>query len=382
MMTPTASGGNLTVTTPANYAGTFLVTVTASDGTLMSSQPVLVTVTDQSPQLGGVADKATPHNQQLSPIALSVSPGAVIQSFVSATGPAADLQRQLGLYLNGSYYQNFDGLNEKWLYSATQRQWYVILPDGEVRPANTISNPGTDVATLDSSYWQDPNLIYAPPLPAVTATVSGGNLIVKTPTPFNYAGSFQVGLTASDGLTYDAQRFTVSVTDKAPLLQAIFAQRMSASQQKLIVVPQQLPDPDGDMVNLQAVVSPATPAATLQQQLGLYFNGSYYQNYSGLNEKWLYSATQRAWYVILPDGEVRPASTINNPGTDVATLDPSYWQNPSLIFAPSLPATVSVSGGNVTVSPVAGYTGTFYVTVVASDGVLETQQRFLFTVTM
>jgi hypothetical protein len=129
------------------------------------------------------------------------------------------------------------------------------------------------------------------------------------------------------------------------------------------------------------VVSLTGPAADLQRQLGLYLNGSYYQNFDGLNEKWLYSATQQAWYIILPDGEVRPAAFASNPAKDVATLDPSYWQNPSLIFAPTLPATVSVTGGNVIVTPLSGYTGTFYVTVLASDGLLETQQRFTVTVT-
>jgi hypothetical protein len=131
-----------------------------------------------------------------------------LQAVVSATGPAAALQRQLGLYFNGSYYQGLDGLGEKWLYSATKQQWYVVLPDGEVRPGKTATNPATDVATLDASAWQDPSLIFAPPLPNITATIVGNTLTLGLPD--NFRGTYQVGLTASDGVQMGSQSFLLS----------------------------------------------------------------------------------------------------------------------------------------------------------------------------
>ena len=44
------------------------------------------------------------------------------------------------------------------------------------------------------------------------------------------------------------------------------------------------------------------------------------------------------------------------------------------------PATVSVSGTAVTVAVATGFSGSFWVTVVGSDGLLDTAVRFLVTV--
>jgi subtilisin-like proprotein convertase family protein len=380
--TATVTGGTLTVLPATNFTGTFRVTVAASDGQLMTSQAFLVTVNDQAPEMATIPDKTLPHTQALPPFGVpALDPEGDplnFQTFVSPVGPAADLQQRLGLYENGSFFQNFDGLNEKWLFSAIQNHYFVILPDGEVRPGASATNAATDMATLDSSYWQDPNLIFAPPLPAVTATVTGGILTVTTPA--NYAGIFRVGVTAADGILASTGQFVVSVTDHAPVVPAVTDPRMPSSQPSLTVAPA-VSDADGDTVNVQAIVAPTGPAAALQQQLGLHFNGSFFQNFDGLNERWLFSAVQQQWYIILPDGEVRPSKTATNPATDVATLDPSFWQNPSLIFAPPLPATVSVSGGAVIVTPQSGFLGSFTVTVIASDGIVESLQRFTVTVT-
>jgi hypothetical protein len=381
-VTVSVAGGTVTVVPATNFSGTIRVTVTASDGQLMTAQSFRVTVNDQAPELGTIPDKTLPHTQALPPFGVpAVDPEGdplIFQTFVSPVGPAADLQQRLGLYENGSFFQNFDGLNEKWLFSATQRQWYVILPDGEVRPGNTATNPATDVATLASTYWQDPGFIFAPPLPPVTAAVVGGMLTVTAPAA--YAGTFRVAVTAGDGILASTGQFTVSVTDTAPVVPAVPDQRMPSSQPSLTVTPG-VSDADGDAVKIQATVTPSGPAAALQQQLGLYMNGSFFQNFAGLNEKWLYSAIQNRYYVILPDGEVRPGATVTNAATDVATLDPSFWQNPNLIFAPALPATVVVSGGALTVTPQSGFLGSFTVTVTATDGILESQQRFTVTVT-
>jgi hypothetical protein len=125
-------------------------------------------------------------------------------------------------------------------------------------------------------------------------------------------------------------------------------------------------------------------AYQLDQQLGLTWSGNYYINAWGMNEKWM-QGNGGQWYCILPNGELRRwagtvAATLQ-PANLIATFSTSYYADPSLLWnaTPSVPATVSVTGTQLTIMP-NGFVGTFIVQVSVSDGTTSTAQQFSVTV--
>jgi carbonic anhydrase len=133
---------------------------------------------------------------------------------------------------------------------------------------------------------------------------------------------------------------------------------------------------------------PSAAAYQLQQQLKLYaYNGSYYTNLYGDNEKWLVAANG-IWYALLPNGQLyRWAATMAQTlqaANLVATFDPIFWTYPQLLLdaqPPVAPAiTWTVLGNQLTLQRPAGLTGVFLIQVTASDGALtSTPQTFLLT---
>jgi len=142
------NGNQLTITPAANFAGSFVVEAIATDGALTTRRAFQVTVTDSAPAL---------------------SSGLV----------AFNLKQSLGLTYTGNYWTNYYGLQEKWLQDHSG-QWYCLLPDGEFRRAGTSAAAmlmaGSLVATLDSSFYTDPSLLWnaqAGVASAVTVTATG-----------------------------------------------------------------------------------------------------------------------------------------------------------------------------------------------------------------
>src|SRR5262249_20034480 len=125
----------------------------------------------------------------------------------------------------GSFYTGQFGNAAKWLYSpilnANNQHWYTLVPSANGTQAllyawdggnNSIPATGQPLAVLDASVYADPTLLTnakAPQAPTgVTATVSGGSL--KLQAPASFAGSFQVTLTASDGVRNTTESFVVN----------------------------------------------------------------------------------------------------------------------------------------------------------------------------
>ncbi len=141
-----------------------------------------------------------------------------------------------------------------------------------------------------------------------------------------------------------------------------------------------------------SAMTPAQDVAAARARLGLWGLYGYLANYWGMNEQWLWSSYYGGIAVcILPDGTLRhwdsagPAAMLRQDHL-VGRVDPSYYANPTLLnSAPpgggASPATVSVSGTQVTVTPSAGYTGPVYVEVVATDGAYSSRETFIVNVT-
>ncbi len=274
----------------------------------------------------------------LQPIAnQTVAPGAKLTVGLSATASNGDaiqfaasvvnspaslayqLKQTLGLTYLGSYYTNVWGDNEKWM-SSTVGTWYCILPTGLVyRWAGSMS------ATI-----QPANLIatlstsyYADPSllwnaqPAVIPTVSVANGQLTIQAPAGSAGSYQIEVTASDGALSANQTFTLTV---------------------------------------QAGVTPPAnpgPPANTGPQIATITN--------------LSMLTLRSQTITLAATDAQ-----NKPITFSAALVGTFA---------TLPATLVVSGKQLTIYTSPDFTGSLNVQVTASDGTLSSTTTFQINVT-
>src|ERR1017187_6739498 len=65
-----------------------------------------------------------------------------------------------GFQFIGSYYQNHQGANEKWMYDRNGN-WFAITPDGNIRKWNNVSFATSPViATVSPLVYDNPNLLF------------------------------------------------------------------------------------------------------------------------------------------------------------------------------------------------------------------------------
>jgi hypothetical protein len=128
---------------------------------------------------------------------------------------------------------------------------------------------------------------------------------------------------------------------------------------------------------------PGDLARAIDQTLGLTFTGNLYLNYGGQNEKWLQAADGQ-WYFIKPNGEFWQWDQTSNQATGklLATLDPDHWSHVERLYdAHPDPVVVSLAGNQLTLNPVAGFIGEFWVVVKVSDNSSLVYDLFKLSVT-
>jgi subtilisin family serine protease len=212
------TGNQLTIQPPSGYSGSFTIQVTVSDGQATASQsftvmvlgttaPTLAAVANQTMKSGGTL------NVNLSAQSGSNAPLTFTTIVQNTTSKAYQVKKQYSLAYAGSYYTSAWGLNEKWLTGANA-QWFVILPNGELRRwegsvSATLSSAGL-VANLGTAFYNNPSLLWqAQATPPITIQVTGSTLTIHAPAGF--IGSFSVGVTVSVGSNTATQTFTVTV---------------------------------------------------------------------------------------------------------------------------------------------------------------------------
>jgi hypothetical protein len=387
------SGNQLTIHPAQGYAGSFTVQVTVSDGLEVATQSFQVTVTPNPPPTLAAIPNQTMRGTQPLIVTLpgSDSDGDSLTYSAHVVGGAAaqayQLKQQLGLLATTNYYTNAWGFQEKWL-PGSGGQWYFILPDGELRQwaATRYATPApyTLIATLDSSFYADPSLLWnAQPsaLPIVSLSISGNQLTIQRPGTFT--GTFQVQAAVSDGSSSATQTFQVTVPPDAPPVLAPIANQVLQGSQPLTIA-LSATDADGDSLTYSALV-PGALAYQLKQQLGLMPAMNYYTNSWGFHEKWI-TGSGGQWYFILPDGELRQWAATRYPTpasyTLIANLDSSYYADPSRLWNAAATANpgLSIAGNQLTIQRPNGYTGSFQVQATVSDGVLSATQVFQVTV--
>ena len=261
------------------------------------------------------------------------------------------LQQKFGLQFTGNFYQNYGGRNEKWLggpsnATGVPTAWYFIDPMGRLYLWDGVPHQatGTLLATLDPTYWAQPERLYKAQSNEVTANIVNNVLEIKT-IP-NWVGRVVVDInTMSPAPSH--QTFTLTWTNHSPVLTVTPNGSTIAVPpgQPLIVANLTTPAGQPTSVTLTAADADTDPLTfsalgghlgyALNQKLGLRFQGSLFLNYGGADEKWLES-TLNNWYFIKPDGTLTEWDGAANKasGTLVATLDPVYYYHPDLLYAP------------------------------------------------
>ncbi|MCI0682005.1 MAG: S8 family serine peptidase [Gemmataceae bacterium] len=217
-------GNQLTIDPADGYVGSFTVFVTAGDGINSSTISFNVEVANAAPTLDVPANLTIRRNRKgFVWLATGDADGDRL-TFTARMLPsnylAYQLDRQLRLTYQGSYFRNSFGLKEKWVATVDPQgheDWYCILPNGDLR-----RHGGTLMATLDSTnlvaklgraYYLKPQLLWNArwrTTPAVKLAVNG-NLLTIAP-PRGYVGQLFVEVSVSDGYTTTRKVIGVRVT--------------------------------------------------------------------------------------------------------------------------------------------------------------------------
>lgn len=391
----TLDGTTLTITPKSGYLGTFSVRVSADDGWTKSWETFNVRRVNSPPELLPIPHQS--HEKSLGELSVELEATDIDNDPLTFSATVSsqeellyrlDQQHDFGVFLQGNYYTNMRGKNEKYLYSASSGNWYVLLPDGKLYLWGGNFEKSTLLAALPISYYLEPTKLFdlspASGPPVATATISGNSLTL-TPQQ-GFCGSFQVTVTVSDGELTDSENFTVTCTNVPPVLEQ--PQDLTLySADRTATVELIASDGDGDPLTFSARLSSlAHLVYRLDQEHDFsVHNDSYYTNLRGEEGKYLYSFASGNWYTILPDGKLYFLDGSFKKTNLLARLPEEYYQDPSLLIDAPLPqeqppASFSVTGNSLTITLAPEYTGTFFVEALVSDSIASDHRQFSVTV--
>src|SRR5262249_22891334 len=203
-----------------------------------------------------------------------------------------------------------------------------------------------------------------------------------TDPPIGCHGTCSVQVGASNGLATAYGTFSVTVLNAAPVLSVVPNQTMPHSRDNLTVA-LSATDADGEPLTYSArVTGPVATAYALDQPLSLSHPCSYYTNYQGQQENWRQGKDGQ--YFLLPSGELRrwrDAGYSYGPMGLVATLDGSYYVDPSKLWNALPPPQLSVADNQLTIDPASGFVGAFTVQATVTDGIASASRSFTVNVT-
>jgi hypothetical protein len=403
------SGSNLSIRSPAFWLGTYRVVVTASDGTYQVQQGFNVNQVpaNSAPVLSSIANQTMPHSQdkltlnlsatdadqdpitfsaQVLPIngvtpAVSVS----VQGNQLTVNPAASVVGTFTVQVNAS-----DGK------ATTSKSFAVTVYNtaptlGAIDDQTSSHGPET-VLTLNGTDADGDVLTYSAQVlsvngqtPPIQATINGNQLTLHATEPI--VGTYAIATTVSDGAASATRAFNLILTNTGPTFAAVSPQTMANGQtSSTFTLP--VNDADNDTLSFQAVVqTPDAAAYQLNQQYAFKAsNASYYFNTQGASEKWVIDKN-KFWYAIMPTGKVHrwnhSMTQTLTAANLVATLDPSVYAEPRLLWNANPPVTppltISFQGNQMTIERPASLTGVFFLDVTVSDGWLTAKRTIQVT---
>jgi len=266
---------------------------------------------------------------------------------------ALTLDEAYGFRSSGDYNTNWGGRGEKWFIDG-DRNWYLILPNGEVYAWDRVSTPidGELLGTLSEAFHTLPALVHAAEAPeggcgveqADAATAAARAFAWDQELGFEHSGNYAVnwgGL--GEKWILDASRNWYYITPDGGLTKWDNGARPLAGR----FIGQLNADYHVDPSLLHSAIDPGADACAasveeraynLDQEHGFDFTGNYATDWGGRGEKWVQNQN-RNWFFIVPDGRVyrwevgtRPAD-----GDVVETLDPSFHTDPSKLHDAPVP---------------------------------------------
>lgn len=309
---------------------------------------------------------------------------------------AANLDDTWDISLSGSLFENWGGLNERWLRGAGGN-WFFITPNGELYLWDSISGAGgfglqgSLLATFPTSYYDNPALI-AEPVDSRVSVVSN-----QTVTGLDF-GNYQNGEIRgrtwndldADGLRdanepylnnwtvelIDASGTVVQTTRTAnldldgngtitPETEAGWYQ-FTGLRPAEYFVQEQLPagnwlqtgaveyESDDAGAPIDGFAPDAYTAWRLDQEFQFVSTGNDWQNWGSEQERWLFSQATNSWAYVTTtgalyqwDGSSGRGGATPLDGQLIAQLDDAYYDSLDLLYAPIKPA-VSVLSNQVT----------------------------------
>jgi hypothetical protein len=229
MTTLNLVGSQLTIAPGAGTSGSFVVNVSASNGTQSSSETfkVIVHTNDQRPVLASIPDQSfSRFVGELLTLQGSDPDGDTLTYSATGQTQAYWLKQTYGLYQDpGGFFTNARGQQEKYLRGKVSVDgytngggdfWYYILPSGDLYEFTpSYTNPvltGALVAHLGTSFYTDPTLLTNAANTAVALSlIVSGNVLSILPTGL-VPETFVVIATVSDVLLSSSKAFRVTVS--------------------------------------------------------------------------------------------------------------------------------------------------------------------------
>jgi hypothetical protein len=435
-----AAGRSFSGTPPQNYTGTLSVKVTASDGSLSTSDTfnIAVSNTNDAPVVATpLADQSFAED---SPVAFTLP----ANSFTDADGDTLTYTATLA---DGSALPSWLSFNAtSRSFSGTPPQNYtgtlsvkVTASDGILSTSDTFNlaiasvNDAPIVANTlaDQSFVEDSAVAFT--LPANSFSDADGDTLTYTATladgtalptwlsfdatsrsfsgtpPLNYTGTLSVKVTASDGTATVSDTFNLAIagTNDAPVIANALADQSFAEDSPVaFTLPaNSFSDPDGDALAYKATLADGTalPSWLSFNATSRSFSGTPPLNYTGtLSVK-----------VTASDGSLSTSDTFNlaiagiNDAPVVATplADQSFAEDSPIAFTlpansfsdpdgdtltytatladgTALPTWLSFDAASRSFSgtPPQNYTGTLSVRVTASDGTTTVSDTFVLAI--
>lgn len=365
----------------------------AASGGSRKYRPAIETLEERTPLansppvLTDPPDQSFPASQESIAVTLQATDpddGTVLTFTAEANTEEHYLDQTIDFSFFRDYFQNSEGLDEKWLLGDGGQNWYYILPSGELWlwHGGGVGN-ATLIASLDVEVYETPALLHDAPAGTGEATLQvDSGILTITPDP-EFTGLLTIDVTVSDGELSDSQQFMVTVTgNRPPALVDPGPQSLLATLGSL-ELNLAASDPDDDDVTFSAVVHSSEYA--LDQEFDFSFTGDYSLNFGGLQEKWIV-AGDSSWYYLLPDGSLWKwlgGGTGN--AERVARFSTATYDDPARLHDAEMgdgPAVAEISIEDVLkLTPASDFRGTLAVDITASDGELSDTKRVLVTVT-
>ena len=425
MILQTVTGTTFTPTTSL-FTGDYLAWVRGrgpggiGDWSPAAAFSVIVPPVNHPPQLQPIGNQAVLQTDASKIVAISAfdpnnDPLTPTTQIRTVSKVAFDLDQQLGLVMNTSYYTNVRGVNEKYIFSTVEGRWYFIVPDGrsfqgaELRkfnPAfNTVPfNPSDHLLAgrLSIDYYNNPALLHEATNPGaqpnISAIFAGSPPNTLTLSGYSaFLGIVEVRVTVTEPLGGSAtQSFLFEIHNRTATSIEPIANRTVPHHAGVFNVGFVAGIPNGDILTQlpPTIVTVAKVAFDLDQQLQLtQSGGTYYTNVRGGGEKYIYSSAQNAWYFLIQDpndpnaAELRKWSLSLSNSPVVARLGIAYLNNPALLHEagapppePLFPA-ASLTGThpnfNISQSFPTSFAGDIQVTARVTNGTAVGTQIFL-----